>query len=150
VANAFLAVHAPTKAIRVGILKTLPIPRVIDEGLISDLVEKYRDTLSKLTLQEIERDLKLNKLLLEIDATILSAYDLPPRLERKLLNYFRGYKRPVSHHFDEWFPEGYSSFIPLHEYIGAEYKKITGRWVQNVFQPLTSSEAKLLQDYLDE
>jgi type I restriction-modification system DNA methylase subunit len=150
VANAFLSVHAPTKGFRVGILKKLPIPRIIDEDLISDLVEKYRETLSKLPLQETERDLKLNKLLLEIDATILSAYDLPPRLERKLLNYFRGYKRPVFHHFDEWFPESYSPFIPLHEYIGAEYKKITGRWVQDVFQPLTSSEAKLLQDYLDE
>jgi len=151
VANAFLAVHAPTKSIRVGILKNLPIPRVIDDGLISDLVEKYRDTLSKLPIQETDRDLKLNKLLLEIDATILSAYDLPPRLERALLNYFRGYnKRPVHHHFDEWFPESYSPFIPLHEYIGSDYKKMTGRWVQDIFQPLASSEAKLLQDYLDE
>jgi len=150
VANAFLSVHAPTKGFRVGTLKKLPIPSVIDKYLISDLIEKYCDTLSKLPLQEAERDLKLNKLLLEIDATVLSAYDLPPRLERKLLNYFRGYKRPVLHHFDEWFPESYSPFIPLHEYIGAEYKKITGRWVQDVFQPLTSSEAKLLQDYLDE
>jgi hypothetical protein len=149
-ANAFLAVHAPTKGFRVGILKKLPIPGVIDEDLISELVEKYRDTLSKLPLQEAGRDLKLNKLLLEIDATILSAYDLPPRLERELLNYFRGCKRPVPHHFDEWFPESYSPFIPLHEYIGTEYKKITGRWVQDIFQPLTSSEAKLLQDYLDE
>jgi type I restriction-modification system DNA methylase subunit len=148
--NAYLAVHSRIRRFNVGILKNLPIPAEIDENLISALVEKYLETLSKLPLQETEIDLNLNKLLLEIDATILGAYDLPPRLERKLLDYFHRYTRPVLHQFAGWFPEGYSPFIPLHEYIGAEYKKITGRWVQDVFQPLTSSEAKLLQDYIDE
>jgi type I restriction-modification system DNA methylase subunit len=150
VANAFLSVYAPTKGFRIGILQKLPIPRVIDVDLISDLVENYQCVLAMLPIEKSGRDLELNKLLIEIDAAVLHAYDLPPRLERMLLNYFRGYKRPVLHYFDEWFPEGYSPFIPLHEYIGTEYKKITGRWVQDVFQPLTPSEAKLLQDYLDE
>lgn len=150
ISNAFLSVHAPTKAFRIGILSNLPIPREIDDSLISDLVDKYRYTLSKLPIQETERDLKLNKLILEIDAAILSAYDLPPRLERQLLNYFQGYERPVMHTFTGWFPDGYLPFIPLHEYIGSDYNKTTGRWVRDVFQPLTSAEAKLLQDYLDE
>ncbi len=148
-ANAYLSIHSPTERFRVGTLKSLPIPNEIEVGRISKLVEEYQVTLSKLPLQEPERDLNLNELILEIDAAILLEYDLPPRLERTLLEYFRGHKRPVSHPFDEWFPEDYSAFIPLHEYIETEFKKITGRWVQDVFEALTPTEAKLLQDYVD-
>lgn len=148
--NAYLAVHSRTERFRVGVLKNLPIPSEIDVDLISNLVDKYQEILAILPIEKSDRDLELKKLLIEIDATVLQAYDLPPRLERHLLDYFRGYERPVMHPFAGWFPEGYSPYIPLHEYIGAEYKKITGRWVQDVFLPLTSSEAKLLQDYLDE
>lgn len=147
--NAYLTVHSPSERFRVAVLKNLPIPREIDVDIISNLVEKYHDNLSKLPLQYPQRDSELRKLLIEIDAAILQAYDLPPRLERNLLEYFRGDKRPVAHPFEEWFPEGFSPFIPLHEYIDTEYKKVTGRWVQDVFKPLPPSEAKILQDYLD-
>ncbi len=149
-ANAYLTTHSRTERFRVGTLKKLPIPSEIDAGLISRLVLEYQKILEALPIEKSERDRELNSLLIEIDAEILKAYDLPPRLERNLLDYFRGYARPVTHPFTGWFPEGYTPFIPLHEYISEEYKKITGRWVQRIFQPLTSTEAKLLQDYLDE
>ena len=148
-ANAYLGIHSRTERFRVEILKNLPIPLEMDSALISNLVDKYQEVLALLPIEKAERNLELNKLLIEVDAAVLQAYDLPPRLERHLLDYFRGYERPVMHPFAEWFPEGYSPFIPLHEYLDREYKKITGRWVQDVFKPLTTLEAKLLQDYLD-
>jgi len=149
VANAFLSVHTPTQAFRAEILKKLPIPSEIDMDLISNLVDDYQEVLAMLPIEKTERNLELNKLLTEIDAAVLQAYDLPPRLERHLLDYFRGYERPVMHPFAGWLPEDYSPFIPLHEYLDKEYKKVTGRWVRDVFKPLTPLEAKLLQDYLD-
>jgi len=148
-ANAYLGIHSRTERFRVEILKNLPIPLEMDSALISNLVDKYQEVLALLPIEKAERDLELNKLLLEIDAAVLQAYDLPPRLERHLLDYFRGYERPVMHPFAGWLPEDYSPFIPLHEYLDKEYKKVTGRWVRDVFKPLTPLEAKLLQDYLD-
>ena len=41
-------------------------------------------------------DGRLSALLLEIDAAVLQAYDLPPRLEHMLLSYFPAEGRPVA------------------------------------------------------
>jgi len=40
---------------------------------------------------------QLPRLLAQIDATLLEAYDLPLRLERQLLAFFDVSERPVSH-----------------------------------------------------
>lgn len=149
-ANAFISINSPQERFRISILKKLPLPRKLNEDRISKLVEQYQETLAlDSILFEYGRDNKLNELLIGIDAEVLRAYDLPPRLEKSLLNHFRGYTRPVNHDFRGWFPEDFTPCIPLHEYIGQDYKKITGNWVQKVFTPLSSSAAKLLRDYMD-
>ena len=54
---------------------------------------------------------------------MLKGYNLPPRLERQLLDLFRGEERPVPFTFNEYFPVSFSSTIPLWLYISPEYKK---------------------------
>ena len=61
--------------------------------------------------------------LLQIDALVLKGYNLPPRLERQLLDFFRGSERPVPFAFNEYFPASFSATIPLWLYISPEYKK---------------------------
>ena len=51
--------------------------------------------------------------LLAIDAHLLQGYRLAPRLERRLLNGFRGAQRPVPFEFIEYFPNESPSCIPL-------------------------------------
>jgi hypothetical protein len=61
-------------------------------------------------------------LLLEIDAVVLAGYDLPPRLERELLNHFAGERRPGPVRFDRYYPPDFVPAIPLHRYLSTEYR----------------------------
>jgi hypothetical protein len=65
--------------------------------------------------------------MVQIDAEVLSAYDLPPRLERELLDYFTGYERPGPVRFDRYFPSDFRPAIPLRDYISAEFRSSTAR-----------------------
>ena len=49
-------------------------------------------------------------MLLQIDGIILNGYDLPPHLERKLLDFFDGSQRPVPFPLTRYELE---SFLPL-------------------------------------
>lgn len=64
----------------------------------------------------------LKQLLLQIDAAILKAYDLPPVLERELLDTFQGVPRPVPFEFNGYYPQNFSAYLPLHELISEEFK----------------------------
>ncbi len=94
-------------------LKSIPIET------ITQLVRYYinlksgikKDMTEKVAIQ------KCIQTLMKIDGLILKAYDLPPRLERKLLELFRGHPRPIPFDFPEYFPEDFRPCIPLHKYI---------------------------------
>jgi len=83
-----------------------------------------------------------------IDAAVLEAYDLPPRLEHELLEHFRGSHRPVAQDWQHWYPEDFRAFIPLHRYLSNEYKMATSGWALDVFKPLPESEASAIREYL--
>ena len=91
---------------------------------------------------------KANELLNYIDAKVLRAYDLPPRLERELLKFFRGARRPTLHPWHHWLPEDFSPAIPLHQHLSGAHAKAAGNWVLDVFTPLPINEAELLREYL--
>ena len=91
----------------------------------------------------------LGEMLNRIDAAVFEAYDLPPRLERELLEFFRDAERPTAHQWEHWLPEGFQPFIPLHKLISEEYQKATQPWVQKVFKPLPPDEAARLREYMD-
>ena len=78
--------------------------------------------------------------MLAIDAEVMRLYDLPPKLEWQVLNLFDGHKRKgVDFDFDRYYPEGFESWIPLHEYLSEEYQRSTPsfvkKWVEEVRSP---------------
>ena len=92
----------------------------------------------------------LNRLLVEIDAEVLKAYDLPPRLERRLLEFFRGHEheRRVDPPFRGWLPEDFTAYMPLHEYLGPLIERNRGAWALDAFTPAPEEEVELLRQYI--
>lgn len=66
---------------------------------------------------------KANDILLQLDAEILRAYDLPPVLERELLDTFQYVERPVPFGFTGYYPKDFQAYIPLHELISPEFQE---------------------------
>ena len=116
-------------------------------------VWRYRDALGAAAahaLRTPEIDERLEGLLIDIDAQLLKAFDLPPRLERRLLEAFRGHEaeRRVAHTFKGWFPEDFTAYLPLHEYVGPLLRENTGAWALEVFTPAPEHEVERLRRYV--
>jgi hypothetical protein len=78
--------------------------------------------------------------MLTLDAEVLRLYNLPPRMERQLLDLFTGWERMgVDFNFVAYFPADFESCIPLHEYLSEEYQRSTvsfvNKWVEEVRSP---------------
>jgi hypothetical protein len=144
-ANAYIAAHSPSNRFRASAVKRIPIPTSLPLEL-GDLVSAY---MTKLAKPKLFDDGELITLLHRIDAAVLKAYDLPPRLERELLELFRDTKRPVGHQWTHWLPERFEPFIPLHEFVSEQYHKATQPWTQEVFKPLPPEEVEALREYMD-
>ncbi len=68
----------------------------------------------------------LRQALLAMDAEVLRSYDLPPRLERQLLDLFEGVERKgVGCEFKGYYQSSLDAFVPLHELISDEYARST-------------------------
>jgi len=149
VANAFIADRDPAKGIRVSTMRAIPLPRDIPAGLTA-LVAEYTAVVTSSTF-ELGRpsDDAAARLLDRIDALVLRAYDLPPKVERRLLEHFRGHRRPTVHPWQHWLPEGMDLAVPLHEYVSGIYAKATSNWVLDVFKPLPATETTVIRDYLE-
>lgn len=148
VANAFITDHCPAKGIRLSAMRALPVP---PEPLTSTIpvIEEYRSLLSPADFcLGAEGEQKATALLNWIDSLVLKAYDLPPRLERELLEFFRAARRPTLHPWQHWLPDDFGPALPLNEYLSGDYSKMSGNWVLDVFTPLPPEEAALLRDYL--
>ena len=61
-----------------------------------------------------------------MDALILDAYDLPPWLERRLLDFFKGEERPVPFKFGDYFPAGFTANLPLSALISPAFQASRG------------------------
>lgn len=116
--NAFLFSKETSSLNRISSFEALPLP-----SLDTLRVDGKVDTLSK----DLHRHISNNEfdiakhVLLQIDAEILRAYDLPPALERELLDTFQGIQRPVPFEFTGYYPEGFTAYFPLHEVISEEF-----------------------------
>jgi len=151
-ANAFATERASNQHITNELLKLLPIPKGALDRVV-EAVKRYRvacvDAGAKLLRAEDSDDI-LNRLVIEIDAEVLRAYDLPPRLERRLLEFFRGHERErrLGHPFQGWLPEDFTAYIPLHEYLGPLVERNRGAWALQAFTPAPDEEAELLRQYV--
>ena len=101
VANAFSFVHDDQRHVRIDTMRRMPLPAKALNMEISALMEAYAATVGERndgplfnTRVRIPSDL-----LMEIDALVLEAYDLPPRLERTLLRFMNSGSRPTREAF---------------------------------------------------
>jgi hypothetical protein len=144
-ANAFIATHSPANRFRASAVRQIPIPFALPDEL-GDLIDDYATALVRPKLFQENAFLET---LHQIDAAVLKAYDLPPRLERELLDCFASTARPTAHPWKHWLPPNFAPFIPLHEFLSQEYKKATQPWVQETFKPLPPEEADAILKYMD-
>ena len=73
---------------------------------------------------------------------VLKVYDLPPRLERQLLELFTGVERKgVGCDFRGYYPPGLTAYVPLHELLSEDYQRSTAGALAKRFQPVRSKEA---------
>lgn len=142
-ANAFLAVHSPAKGIRATAVANIPVPPSLPYD-VADLVSGYMSLLAEPRLLRDDSD-QISALLTRIDAAVLDAYDLPPRLERELLTYFREAERPVSHEWTHWDITTPMPGLRLAERVSGRFRP-QGNWIAKVFRPLPKDEAELLRE----
>lgn len=129
-ANAYSYAFSTERDVLTGTVCDLPVPDLDASDLIP-LVNTVRVYLQ--AVQEYEGHLlssedsnKLKLLHLRIDAEVLRLYDLPPHLERQLLDLFSGEKRRgVPFEQYEYFPKGFSEPLTLRELLA-----ITADWGQ--------------------
>jgi hypothetical protein len=112
------------KAVTIG---SIPMPRLdqSDVERLAALVYDYTSIRESRTalLRESSAELRLRSCLEQIDGILLRAYGLSPRLERKLLDEFGDYQRPVPFTFSSFFPKEFNAYIPYHEYASPEFRR---------------------------
>lgn len=152
-ASAFVLERASNQHLTNVIMRQLPLPK---RGALADVVaavRRYHDGLAAAAayaLRTSDIDEHLEALLIDIDAQLLKAYDLPPRLERRLFEAFRGHEteRRVAGSFKGWFPEDFTAYVPLHEYIGPLLRENIGAWTLDIFTPAPEHEVERLRLYV--
>ena len=130
VANAYAFCHSTKTQTNVGALRKMPIPPAskADMNRIAKLARKFRQEATRQSLisGEFGGNPKAKKHLLALDAEILRLYDLSPKLERELLDFFAGHERKgLGFAFDRYFPEDFEPYLHLHEYLSTAFRNST-------------------------
>lgn len=121
VAQAFVYAHSFQRNIPARVYSDIPVPPNFEKAelLIQSLVNNY------IAIQASDAK-AARELLLTIDAEILKLYNLPPKLERQLLDLFwNDTRRRVPFEFNGYIPPEKASWIPLHIYISKQYQSAT-------------------------
>ncbi len=148
-ANAYVTEQTTDHDFTNAMLATLPLPGRLDHAALDAAVKAYEQALvEEYGLLHATDEVRLNRLLMEIDAIVLRGYDLPPRLERRVLNFFDGFARPVRHDFPGWFPPDFKAYMPLHEWLSQAHRANLGAWVTQVFKPLPQDEIEALARFV--
>ena len=142
-ANAFIYAHTTDRDIPAGTARRIPVPSCSRESLekLERLVAEYFALMEESDTQfGVNVEDKARHLLLSIDAEVMRLYDLPPRMEKQVLDLFQGVQRKgVDFKFTGYYPEGFESAIPLHEYLSEEYQRSTvsfvKKWVEDNRSP---------------
>jgi len=135
-------VFSSGKGFRLGTLGRIPLPRTFAPELAS-LVQAYLADLE--SPEFLARDARLSDMLTAVDAALLQSYDLPTRLERQLLAYFHGARRPTAHEWTGWGDLVGAAGLSLSEIRSGRAARHGGNWVAQVFQALPADEAEELQ-----
>ena len=128
----------------VGTMRLLPLPECDLNSLITlnHLVKSYFSLYPEKDkiLQPEPNPKEAKKRMLAIDAEVMRLYNLPPKLERKVLDLFAPWERKgVDFKSEPYYPEDFDSWIPLHEYLSEEFQRSTvsfvKEWVEKVRSP---------------
>ena len=128
IANAYVATREGGRDVKKQTLLGIPIPDLHadrDEA-ISSLVHKYTEVRGQWLAgnpADEAAHAKCGSLLRLIDAEVLRAYDLSPRTERALLDYFSDQPRPGPVSFKEFFPNWFKPHIPWYRYLSDEMEQ---------------------------
>jgi hypothetical protein len=95
--SAYSFCHNHNKGLTIETMNQLPLPRSSLAASVVGLVREYIDAATNATDGPLfeKQSRPLAEILLEIDAQVLAAYDLPPRLERELLRFMSEGDRAV-------------------------------------------------------
>lgn len=184
VANAFAYDKLGKRDILVGTMRTMPVPprSPSHDAAIEHAAARYRAlaiakaavkpaptnlfTLSNQATGPVPTHAEVRAALLSMDAAVLRAYDLPPRLERQLLDLFSpdpqnpdgnlrkgvGLDGPDGKStFHGYYPPGFTAYIPLHELISESLADSTAGRLARDCVPVRSKaadEALALADLL--
>ncbi len=143
VANTVVGLQITSRDNQKRIVAGVPIPALTSaevESIVA-LVREYqghRERWLKNPRTADAMEQRCHRLLLEIDAAVLAGYDLPPRIEREVLNRFAGEPRPGPVRFEGYYPPDFVPAIPLRRYLSEEYR--------NSAAHLTLERLKLIDD----
>lgn len=167
VANAFAYDMLGKRDILIGTMRTMPVPArsPMHEAAIKQAATRYRElAIAKAAAKPGTNDLFNQKAsltasaptaaavlaaLLAMDAAVLHAYDLPPRLERRLLDLFTEVERKGvgldgsdGHStFRGYYPPGFTAYVPLHELISDSFALSTAGRLARECVPVRSAAA---------
>ncbi len=140
--NAFSFAHDEQKHLRKETLKRLPLPQIPISREIESLVAEYIAACGGDDGPLFSsRRKSAEDLLLEIDALVLRAYDLPPKLERELLRFMREGRRPSRVAFGSYPGTGSDdAAISLHKWLAMCNTEIRASWL-TLMKPLPKGVA---------
>jgi len=125
-----------------GTLEEMPIPlKGQDLSKLEALAKQYYEfDHTEFTLKDEEKyKWEKKQCLLKIDAEVLRLYDLPPKMEKRILDLFQAQRKGVDFDFKGYYPDGFESAVPLHEYLSDEYQRSTitfaDEWVKKHQSP---------------
>ncbi len=142
VANAFSFAHDEQRHLRKETLQKLPLPTVRISRKAESLIGEY---LSACESDDgplfSSRPQSAQELLMEIDALVLKAYDMPPRLERELLRFMGDGQRPSRVNFGSYpGTANDDAAISLHKRLAMSNAEIRAAW-RTLMEPLPKSVA---------
>lgn len=145
VANAYVFAKEEDRDNHVWVLNSIPIPPVQHLASGSAIDSLSRELHRLLAQQRVDED-KAKRTLLQLDAEILRAYDLPPHLEHEVLSTFQDKKRPLPFEFTGFYPKGFEAYYPLHEIISEGFELARA---DRLMERLPMIEDRELGEYLD-
>lgn len=119
-ANAFAYTHLGKRDNLVGRIRHMPLPQPSKTD-VSRIVAAARAFLKVVSPKVLGPQLSpetIRQRLLRMDAEVLRLYNLPPELERQVLDLFSGYQRSgVEISFESYYPQHFKEGISLNEFL---------------------------------
>jgi len=142
-ANAYAYCNSMERHNLSGTIRKIPVPTCTRAATqrLEELVAEYFALMEKKdSVLQGDVPSQAKRLLLGIDAEVMRLYDLPPRMEKRVLDLFHGFQRKgVDFPFTGYYPTGFESAIPLYEYLSEEYQRSTvdfvRQWVDETRSP---------------